>query len=195
MAKNYSDNLSEEVRKGMLEKASQGIWPSVAPIGYRNRLDTRTIELDLEKAPLQRAFRLAATGQYSLARLKKALFRCGLRSAWSGLELGKQAMARVLRNPFYHGEFIWAGRRFKGTHPALVTLALYNRVQETMGFVQKPRLTKHEFAYSGLLSVGTVAALLPRNRSVSRRVKRIFTTIAQMAKVFAPTLPIYVRTC
>jgi DNA invertase Pin-like site-specific DNA recombinase len=31
MAKNYVDNLSEETRKGMLEKAEQGIWPSFAP--------------------------------------------------------------------------------------------------------------------------------------------------------------------
>ena len=29
MAKNYIDNLSEEARKGMLEKAEQGIWPSL----------------------------------------------------------------------------------------------------------------------------------------------------------------------
>jgi hypothetical protein len=36
MAKNYIDNLSEEPRKGMLEKAEQGIWPSYAPLGYRN---------------------------------------------------------------------------------------------------------------------------------------------------------------
>jgi DNA invertase Pin-like site-specific DNA recombinase len=36
MAKNYIDNLSEETRKGMLEKAEQGIWPSAAPLGYRN---------------------------------------------------------------------------------------------------------------------------------------------------------------
>jgi len=34
MAKNFIDNLSEETRKGMVEKASQGIWPSYAPIGY-----------------------------------------------------------------------------------------------------------------------------------------------------------------
>jgi DNA invertase Pin-like site-specific DNA recombinase len=31
MAKNYIDNLSEEARKGMQEKAEQGIWPTVAP--------------------------------------------------------------------------------------------------------------------------------------------------------------------
>src|SRR5580692_4625030 len=36
MAKNYVDNLSEETRKGMSEKAEQGIWPSFAPLGYRN---------------------------------------------------------------------------------------------------------------------------------------------------------------
>jgi DNA invertase Pin-like site-specific DNA recombinase len=33
MAKNYIDNLSEETRKGMTEKAEQGIWPSYAPFG------------------------------------------------------------------------------------------------------------------------------------------------------------------
>ena len=36
MAKNYIDNLSEEVHKGMQEKAEQGIWPTKAPLGYRN---------------------------------------------------------------------------------------------------------------------------------------------------------------
>ncbi len=36
MAKNYIGNLSEETRKGMLEKAEQGIYPSFAPLGYVN---------------------------------------------------------------------------------------------------------------------------------------------------------------
>ena len=34
MAKNYVDNLSEEVKKGLLEKAEQGHWPTRAPVGY-----------------------------------------------------------------------------------------------------------------------------------------------------------------
>jgi len=36
MAKNYIDNLSEEVKKGLHTKASQHLWPSFAPPGYRN---------------------------------------------------------------------------------------------------------------------------------------------------------------
>src|SRR5215831_18376019 len=36
MARNYILNLGEETRKGMTEKARAGIYPSYAPVGYRN---------------------------------------------------------------------------------------------------------------------------------------------------------------
>jgi DNA invertase Pin-like site-specific DNA recombinase len=41
MAKTYIDNLSEEPRKGMIEKAKQAIWPSYAPLGSRERRGPR----------------------------------------------------------------------------------------------------------------------------------------------------------
>src|SRR5215467_6612569 len=55
MAKNYIDNLSEETKKGMLEKAEQGIYPTVAPLGYRNIVGKdgkKAIEPDPATAPL-----------------------------------------------------------------------------------------------------------------------------------------------
>ena len=58
MAKNYIDNLSEETRKGMLEKAEQGIWPSYAPLGYCNVMGPngkKTIEPDPGLSPLNSA--------------------------------------------------------------------------------------------------------------------------------------------
>ena len=73
MAKNFIDNLSEETRKGMVEKASQGIWPSYAPIGYLNADGAngkRTIEPDPALAPLvRRLYELCATGQHSVKEL------------------------------------------------------------------------------------------------------------------------------
>ncbi len=36
IARNYIENLRDEVRKGMREKAAQGIYPSRPPLGYRN---------------------------------------------------------------------------------------------------------------------------------------------------------------
>src|ERR1700733_8858966 len=71
IARNYIENLRDEVRKGMREKAAQGIYPSRPPLGYRNNKLLRTIEVDPDNAPVaQRIFGLYATGSYSLATLR-----------------------------------------------------------------------------------------------------------------------------
>ena len=46
IARNYVENLREEVRKGMREKAEQGVYPSRPPLGYRNNKLERSIEVD-----------------------------------------------------------------------------------------------------------------------------------------------------
>jgi len=68
MARNYSLNLGEETIKGMTEKARAGIYPSYAPVGYRNvdgANGKRTIMADPDAAPvitdILNGFRLAAT--------------------------------------------------------------------------------------------------------------------------------------
>jgi site-specific DNA recombinase len=70
MAKNYIDNLSEEARKGMQEKAEQGIWPTKCPLGYRNVTDPdgkKVIATDPAIAPLiAKLFEWYARGDISL---------------------------------------------------------------------------------------------------------------------------------
>jgi len=66
MAEHYVENLSEEVKKGMHEKASEGGWPTWAPLGYRNNRRPEGIEPDPEKAPLVRE--LFAVAAADLAR-------------------------------------------------------------------------------------------------------------------------------
>ena len=64
LARNYIENLREEVKKGMREKAEQGIYPGRAPFGYRNNKADRTIEVHPENASaVTRIFELYATGQ------------------------------------------------------------------------------------------------------------------------------------
>jgi len=74
MAKNYIDNLSEETKKGMLEKAEQGIYPSNAPLGYTNVVQDgkRLIALEPEDAQKVRTlFEWYASGNYSLLDISK----------------------------------------------------------------------------------------------------------------------------
>ena len=81
MAKNYIDNLSEETRKGMLEKAEQGIWPSYAPLGYRNVTATRREEDGSSRIPIWRQ---------SCGECSSCTRRAGIRSAsWRRRYAGK----------------------------------------------------------------------------------------------------------
>src|SRR5215471_13155639 len=88
MAKNYIDNLSEETKKGMLEKAEQGIYPTVAPLGYRNVAGTdgkKTIEPDPDTTPLvTRLFEWYASGNYSLKEVTTMAKAAGLAFRKSG---------------------------------------------------------------------------------------------------------------
>ena len=146
MARNYIENLREEVKKGMREKAEQGIYPSRPPVGYRNNKAEHTIEVDPEKAPLaRRMFELYATGKYSLSQLRLAI-----RSEF-GVKMAKGYLDRLLKNPFYAGSFLWDGKTYAGTQPLLFDRSLFEQVQSVIQRRNKPRYRKHDFAFRGLL--------------------------------------------
>src|SRR5205085_8796483 len=117
LARNYIENLREEVKKGLREKAEQGIFPGGhPPFGYRNNTALHTIELHPERAHVaKRMFELYASGKYSLTALRSAL------KDQFGVKIPKSHIHRLLRNPFYIGEFIWHGKTYRGAHEPLVT--------------------------------------------------------------------------
>jgi site-specific DNA recombinase len=146
VAKNYIENLRDEVKKGMREKAEQGIFPGRAPFGYRNNRLARSIEVDETKAPvIRRAFRLYATGMESLTTLRRTILE------QFGTRISRAYLEMILKNPFYIGKFVWRGVVYDGTHAPLVSLDLFQRVQDTFAGRNRPKYRKHEFAFAGLL--------------------------------------------
>jgi site-specific DNA recombinase len=160
MAKNYIDNLSEEARKGMQEKAEQGIWPTVAPLGYRNVAGVdgkKIIEPDPESAPIiSRLFEWYATGMLSLKGAAQKAKAAGLVYRKSGAPVPVSTVHATLRNRLYMGEFEWNGRVYLGKHQPLVTRDLWERVQGVLNarHAKKHRRVKHDFAFSGLIACG-----------------------------------------
>lgn len=159
MAKNYIDNLSEETKKGMIEKAEQGIYPSFAPMGYINVEceGKRFIQPDPVIGPqVRRLFEWYATGNYSLLELTRKSFQEGFITRKNGKKVPKSLVHRILKNPIYYGGFRWSGKRYKGIHEPLVSKELFNRVQEVMKIKgrRKTGQQKHNWAFQGLLSCG-----------------------------------------
>jgi site-specific DNA recombinase len=160
MAKNYIDNLSEEARKGMQEKAEQGIWPTVAPLGYRNIAGAdgkKIIEPDPESAPIiSRIFEWYATGRHSLKQAARMARDAGLVYRKSGAKVPVSTIHAILRNRLYAGWFEWNGRFYQGRHEPLVSVELWERAQRVLNgrFLKKHRRVTHDFAFSGLIACG-----------------------------------------
>jgi site-specific DNA recombinase len=158
MAKNYIDNLSEEARKGMQEKAEQGIWPTKTPLGYRNVAGAdgkRVIATDPTVAPIVASlFEWYATGQHSLHDVTRLARGAGLVYRRSGANVPTSTIHSILRNRLYTGWFEWNGRMHEGRHEPLVSVELWERVQGVLGgrFAKKHRRMTHDFAFSGLMA-------------------------------------------
>ncbi|HUZ72353.1 MAG TPA: recombinase family protein [Stellaceae bacterium] len=176
MAKNYIDNLSEEARKGMQEKAEQGIWPTKAPLGYRNVTaphGKKIIEPDPEVAPIvAHMFYWYVTGTISLKVVAENARAMGLTYRRTGATVPVSAVHTVLRNRIYTGEFEWKGRRFRGQHKALITRELWERVQGVLDgrHATKHRHAKHEFAFSHLITCGHCGCSLVGERKKGKYV-------------------------
>jgi len=161
MAKNYIDNLSEEIRKGMNEKVNQGYYPSLAPLGYYNSIKLingekiKIIEIDDKTSFIvKKLFELYATGSYSLKDIAEYANREGLKNK-SGNKFVKCTIHKMLKNPIYYGYFRWNNILYKGKHPPIVSKELFDSVQLSFDGHNRPKNPKkHKFAFSGLLTCG-----------------------------------------
>ena len=155
MAKAYVENLGEEIKKGMHEKAAQGIWPCKAPVGYRNvtlASGKKGIEPDPAAAPIvTKLYEWYSTGNYSLVEIAEL-------ATENGLKFGRSrnlaaTVHNLFKNPIYYGDFLFTGKMHRGIHIPLVTKELWDRVQEVRKNrgAAKPKRKKHSFAFSNLI--------------------------------------------
>jgi len=131
VARFYTNNLSEEVKKGQIEKLAQGWLPTKPPLGYKTIGDKghKTHIVDEEVAPFMRKmFELYATGNYSIARVEKELFEAGMRTR-SGKKLGMSRIHVLLQDPFYYGKIRWMEKLYAGKHEPLIAKDVFDKVQ------------------------------------------------------------------
>jgi site-specific DNA recombinase len=69
-----------------------------------------------------------------------------------GVDLAKGYLDRLLKNPFYVGQFAWEGPLHSGTHTHLVSVECFDRVQTVFRGHNKPKISHRNFAYRGLLT-------------------------------------------
>ncbi len=159
-SKYYVDSLSENVRRGYRTKVAHGWLPGLAPLGYLNDKEAKTIISDPERFPLvQRMWQLMLTGAESPRRIWEiATQKWGLRTVKRKRIGGKppslSAVYRILTNSFYAGILEREGKTFPGKHQPMVTIDEFERVQQLLGRPGRARAKDREFAYTGMIRCG-----------------------------------------
>ncbi len=131
-AQYYSDNLSQETKKGWAERRAQGLYCGLLPFGVVKRKNGIPIPEPKMYLGLVMAFELAASGESDTA-IAKALNTAGYRTTGNqGCNLFSNNTVRgILTNRFYLG-YITNGNGgwLKAKHKALLDEELWDRVQD-----------------------------------------------------------------
>lgn len=157
LARQYSNNLSEETKKGLFEKAEQGWFPGNHKRGYKTVGDIGqkiwVVENDIPDAKfIEVGFVLYNTGNYTLRTLAKELFEQG----WilNGKSISISELHKLLVDPFYSGDFIWHGKKYPGKHTPLISKELFNSVQDRLQRKLKAgKYVKHEYLFGSSLTM------------------------------------------
>jgi len=140
MAEYYSINLSEEVKKGMTEKATRGEPQSIAPFGYVMENKQFFINTDESKI-IKMIFEKFADGMGYLD-IAKELNVMGIKTH-RGNAFENRTIEYILRNPVYMGKLRWnptecTRRKYdhpdliiaESKHEPIISTELFNEVQE-----------------------------------------------------------------
>ena len=169
----YSENLAQEVVRGMREAASRGFFLApISPFGYRRvkvsdgAKERPTLEVDPATAPVVKEIFESSLSGNGLKEICKTLNGLGITNR--GKRWNKGGLHYLLTNEAYTGTAVW-GRtskgqkatdpvRVEGAWPALVSRELFDAVQEAMRDrapkVQRPARVGSKFLLSGLLKCG-----------------------------------------
>jgi hypothetical protein len=169
----YSENLAQEVVRGMRESASRGFFlASKAPFGY-NRIkvsdgvkDRPTLEVDPVAAPIVKEIFESSRRGNGLMEICKELNGRGITN--KGRRWQKNVVHYLLTNEAYTGTAVWGVKskdekaqepvRVENAWPALVSRETFDLVQqglhERAPTVQRPARVGSQYLLSGLLRCG-----------------------------------------
>ncbi len=169
-SKYYSDNLSENVKRGVRQKLRRGEWLNLAPLGYVNNPRTRNIEPDEVKArAIKKAFEEYKTGNLTYVSLAQFLADLDVTTR-KGKPLAKVSIKKLLTNRAYLGFIKYGDEWFNGNFAPLISPQLFADVQKVLQSRERPRKrkVKHDFPFTGLFRCGECGSMISAQWTTNR---------------------------
>jgi DNA invertase Pin-like site-specific DNA recombinase len=169
-AKYYTDNLRENILRGIRQKIRRGELSAKAPLGYFNEPRLRTIEPDKKTfSKVKEVLRAFATGEHTLTLIQRKMFSLGLVGK-DGRPLHLSTIQKILTNPFYYGHFRYRGEIHQGSHKPMISKKLFDRIQEALILNGKPRKKRgpKNFLFLGFATCGECGYAITAERKIKK---------------------------
>ncbi len=151
-SKYYSDNLSENVKRGIRQKLRRGEYGHKAPVGYINNPKTRNIDPDPVKAKIiQHFYKEFSGGTYNLESGRHYLSSLGVECA-NGKPFTPFMVYRLLTTKTYIGLLEHKGEVYEGKFQPLIDKATFETVQRILKERARKRKSdkQHYFPFRGM---------------------------------------------
>lgn len=126
----YSDAMSEDIRRGLMDNAEKCMVNGSLPFGYRRSKDGY-YEIDPEKAEIVREIFKRFLHEESFADIGRDLNGRGIRTK-RGNTWNKNSFHRILSNDTYIGVYSYSGIRKENGVPAIITKEVFYAAQERL---------------------------------------------------------------
>ncbi|WP_243856990.1 recombinase family protein [Mediterraneibacter gnavus] len=163
----YSIRLSDEVLRGMKEKATKNGYQLSPTLGYRAVGNGKPFVVDEEEMKIVDFICNEFDYENSdVTKITRKLNDMGFRTRRGNL-FESRSVERILKNPFYYGLVVWNGISFMGTHDVRYTQERFEERMKKMQALYKPikrrDVSSCKHWLSGLLKCGYCGASLSYN--------------------------------
>jgi len=189
-AKYYTDNLRENILRGIRQKIRRGELSAKAPLGYFNEPRLRTIEPDKKTfSKVRECLGAFATGQLTLTGMQRKMFSVGLVGK-TGKPLALASVEHILTNPFYYGHFQYRGEVHAGSHKPMISKKLFDKIQAALVANGKPRKKQgpKDFQFMGFATCGVCGYAITAERHIKKSgLKFVYYHCTHKSKTIACT--------
>lgn len=126
----YSENMAEDIRRGMNDNAEKCKINGSIPLGYKKGEDGRYALDEPNAAIVKEIYERVADGE-PLVDIYNDLNARGLKTS-TGSNFNRSSFQIILHNERYCGVYIWGDSRVEGGIPRIISDALFHRVQEVL---------------------------------------------------------------
>jgi DNA invertase Pin-like site-specific DNA recombinase len=168
-SKYYSDNLVENINRGIRQKVRRGEWLVRAPFGYVNNPKTRNIEPHQTTSRIvKKAFEEYAKGTHTLESIAHFLADHGITR--TGKPPAKSSVAKMLTNRVYLGFTHHKGEYYDGSFEPIISPTLFEAVQKMLAKKSRPRKQtgKHQFPFTGFARCGECGSMITAQYATNR---------------------------